>query len=263
MVCANDGSIRLPAAGEITTHILKPDSLRIPGLRALEAFGLRLAKAIDLDVIQVQMIEVADVKALLVERYDRELDAVGELTRLHQEDFCQALGYPGELKYEASGGPSLAQCARLIRESRLGPAAVKGLLDWLLFNVLMGNADAHAKNLALLCDRKGRRKLAPFYDLVPTIAIAEQFVERQPALRIGTSDRIDEVTPEDLRSFASACGYAPSFVLRRLASMIHDALRCAPMVAALLVEQGAMPERIENALDKVRGNMRRMAQQLR
>ena len=263
VVLADDGSIRLPAIGEITTHILKPDSLRIPGLRDFEAFGLKLATAIGLNAVQANVIEIAGHKALLVERYDRHIDEANRLSRLHQEDFCQALGYPSELKYEASGGPSLAQCARLIRERvRLGPVAVQAFLDWVLFNILIGNADAHAKNLALLCDRQGRRRLAPFYDLVPTIAIPERLVERQPALRIGTCARIDAVTREDLRAFAQACGYTPSFVLKRLAGMIDAVIGHAPSVAESLTEQGGQPTRIENALSKVVDNVSQLKRRM-
>lgn len=264
VVLAENGSVRLPAINEITTHILKPDSLHVPGLRDFEAFGLRLAKALGLNVARADIIEIAGISALLVERYDRQIDGVHGLLRMHQEDFCQALGYPSELKYETAGGPSLARCMSLIREQlRLGPRAVQAFLDWVLFNALIGNADAHAKNLALLCDREGRRRLAPFYDLVPTIAIPESLIERQPALKVGLATRVDGITPEDIRSFASACGYTPSFVVRRLATMADGAMRAASRVADELVEQGASSKRIENVLDKVRGNAQRIAQWLR
>ena len=151
-------------------------------------------------------------------------EADGTLHRLHQEDFCQALGYPDGLKYEASGGPGLAACAALVRKLALGPVAVQGLLDWVVFNVLIGNADAHAKNLSLLCDRVGQRRLAPLYDLVPTLYLPESLVERTPALRIGPARAhrlhaaIREVLAEavnlggsTLRDFASAHGHAGEF----------------------------------------------------
>jgi serine/threonine-protein kinase HipA len=253
-----DGRLRLPAIGELTTHILKPDSLRLHGLRDLEALGLALARTIGLNVVPASLIDVAGHKALLLERYDRHV-VDGRLGRLHQEDFCQALGYPGELKYEASGGPSLALCARLIRQQlRLGPVAVQALLDWVVFNAVIGNADAHAKNLALLCDRDGRRRLAPFYDLVPTIAISERLVERKPALRIGASERIDHITSEDWRSFAKATGYAPGFVLKRVVGIAEAVAAQADDVIQNLVMQGADRARIEQAVAVVRTNAERL-----
>jgi serine/threonine-protein kinase HipA len=253
-----EGHLRLPAEGEPTTHILKPDSMRLRGLRDLEALGLALARAIGLDAVQASLVDVAGHKMLLLERYDRHVKN-DHLQRLHQEDFCQALGYPGELKYEAGGGPSLAQFARLVRQQlRLGPSAVQALLDWVAFNAVIGNADAHAKNLALLCDRDGRRHLAPFYDLVPTIAISERLVDRKPALRIGASDRIDNIGAEDLRGFAKAAGYASGFVLKRVSAIAAAVIVHADDAAQTLVKQGADPERIAHAIAVVRANAERL-----
>ncbi|HET7268760.1 MAG TPA: type II toxin-antitoxin system HipA family toxin [Oleiagrimonas sp.] len=249
-----DGHLRLPATGELTTHILKPESRRLPGLRDLEALGLALARAVGLHAVSASLVGVAGHKALLLERYDRQV-VDGHLTRLHQEDLCQALGYPSELKYEASGGPTLGQCAELIRRQlRLGPVAVQALLDWVAFNVVIGNADAHAKNLALLYDHDGRRRLAPFYDLVPTIAIPERLVARQPALRIGASKRIDHITADDWRVFAKATGYAPGYVLKRVAAIAEAVAEHAGDVVEALLEQGADRVHMERVMDIVRAN---------
>lgn len=253
-----DGRLRLPAVGELTTHILKPESRRLPGLRDLEALGLALAAAIGLNAASASLVEVAGHKALLLERYDRHVEN-GHPERLHQEDSCQALGYPGELKYEAGGGPSLAQCARLVRQQlHLGPVAVQAVLDWVGFNIIIGNADAHAKNLALLCGRDGRRRLAPFHDLVPTIAIPEQLVDRRPALRIGAAARIDNIGAEDLRGFARDAGYAPGFVLKRVSDMAGTVASHPDDAARALVKQGADPERIARAIAVVRANTERL-----
>ncbi|MCB1637092.1 MAG: HipA domain-containing protein, partial [Xanthomonadales bacterium] len=84
------GRLTLPAIGEPSTHILKPESRRLPGLRDLEALGLRLARAIGLNAVQVELVRVGDRRALLVERYDRTHETNKLTRRLHQEDFCQA-----------------------------------------------------------------------------------------------------------------------------------------------------------------------------
>jgi serine/threonine-protein kinase HipA len=259
VVLGEDGVIRLPAIGEITTHILKPDSLRIRGLRDFEAFGLALARSVGLVVAPSSIVTVAGHKALLVERYDRVIGEHGQRMRLHQEDFCQALGYPGEHKYEASGGPSLAKCAQLIRQQlRLGPVAVQAFLDWVAFNALIGNADAHAKNLALLYGSDGTRRLAPFYDLVPTVAISERLVDRKPALAIGHAAGIDEVSAGDWQQFAEATGYASRFVRSRVVELAESIDRVMPHVAQSLVEQGAEPARIEKARVAITQNTHRV-----
>ncbi|MBA2238416.1 MAG: type II toxin-antitoxin system HipA family toxin, partial [Lysobacter sp.] len=220
VIAEDDGRLRLPAREEFSTHILKPDSRRFRGLRDLEALGLALARAIGMDACSADLVEVAGRKALLVERFDRAPAEDGTIARLHQEDFCQALGYPAEMKYESQGGPKLSLIADLIRRRlALGPAALEGFLDWVVFNAIIGNADAHGKNLSMLCGRDGRRKLAPAYDLVPTIAIPESLIERSPALRIGNASRIDAIAADDWREFAAQAGYAPRYVLDRVAAM--------------------------------------------
>src|SRR3546814_20646634 len=98
------------------------------------------------------------------------------------------MGYPGELKYEAQGGPGLAACSQLVRRLGFGPRAIQGLLDWVAYNALIGNADAHAKNLALICDQDGPRQLAPFYHMVPTFIIPGSLHQRRPALRDGEDE---------------------------------------------------------------------------
>lgn len=242
------GRLIVPAIGEASTHILKPDSQRIRGLRDLEAFGLRLARAIGLNVASVEILEVGGRKALLVERYDRVRDTEGRLSRLHQEDFCQALGYPSELKYESQGGPNLAQCAELIRNRlRLGPPALQHFLDWVAYSAVIGNADAHAKNLSLLYTPDGRKRLAPLYDLVPILTLPESLIDREPALRIGAANRIDSVTADDWRDFAVAAGYAPRFVLARVNAVAKLVADAAERVADELIAEGADAKRLSAA----------------
>ena len=253
-----DGRLRLPVGDELSTHIVKPDSLRVRGLRDFEALGLALARSIGLDAVAAEPIEIAGRKALLVARYDRVAQA-NRVARLHQEDFCQALGYPPELKYEAQGGPSLAACATLIRSTlRLGPNALRGFLDWVIYNGVIANADAHAKNLALLSGEDARRRLAPFYDVVPTAVIAESLVDREPALRIGNATNVDRIAAADWRAFAAAAGYAPRFVLDRVATVAQSVGTHAAVVARTLIDQGVDAERMRRAVEFLERNAKRL-----
>jgi serine/threonine-protein kinase HipA len=262
VVRERDGRLRLPVGDELSTHIVKPQSVRLPGLRDLEAFGLALARAMGLDAVDAAPIELAGRQALLVARYDRIVEADG-VARLHQEDFCQALGYPPELKYERGGGPTLAACAALIRTNlRLGPIALQAFLDWVACNGLLGNADAHAKNLALLCGVDGRRRLAPFYDLVPTAVIAESLVDREPALSIGAAARIDRITADDWRAFAAATGYAQRFVLRRVAELAQSVREQAAIVANALIGLGLDEARMQRAVAFLEANAERTLREL-
>jgi serine/threonine-protein kinase HipA len=252
-----DGTLRLPRDGGFSTHILKPDSIRFPGLCELEVLGLWLASRVGLDVPPVELVEVANRRAMVIERFDRTAADEGALRvrQLHQEDFCQALGYPSELKYELRGGPSLAGISHLVREMDLGGAAIQGVLDWVIFCAVIGNADAHAKNLAILSDRDGRRGLASFYDLVPTVVMSERRADRAPALRIGSAQRIDAIEAVDWRAFAGDAGYDPAFVLQRVESMATSVLDALNEVGNALISSGADPTRIrERALPALARN---------
>ena len=249
------GRIALPAVGQASSHILKPESLRLRALRDLEALGLALARRIGLNAVDARLVELGGRKALLVERYDRVRAADGSIHRLHQEDLCQALGYPAELKYESQGGPSLRDCAHLLRARlRLGPIALQQLLDWIAYNVVIGNADAHAKNLSLLYLPAGGIALAPWYDLVPVLTLPESMIARDPALRIGHATRIDQVGADDWRALATATGFAPRFVAARVRALA-DAVRSAVAdVADTLVAEGADAARMRDAAAAITTN---------
>lgn len=127
---------------------------------------MALARAMGLDVAPTEIRRVQGQPFLLVQRYDRlpaqppnVAHAIAVTQRLHQEDFCQALGVPPELKYQNEGGPGLAQAFALVRSATRpsAPQLIK-LLDFVLFNALIGNHDAHAKNFAAVhTTRRGAR----------------------------------------------------------------------------------------------------------
>ena len=140
------GAVALPSAGQPTTHILKPPMSRFSATTENEAFVMRLASAVGLDVAPVETRIVRDRTFLLVQRYDRSRGEDGVVRRIHQEDFCQALGVPSETKYASEGGPSFKDGFELLRRVAARPAVdVLKLLDAAIFNLIVGNADAHAR----------------------------------------------------------------------------------------------------------------------
>lgn len=102
-----DGKISLPLRGAPSTHILKPAIERFEGLVFNEAYCMQLAAASGLPTARVSLHQAEDIDYLLVERYDRTHNETGIVHRLHQEDFCQALGIVAESKYQCEGGPGL------------------------------------------------------------------------------------------------------------------------------------------------------------
>lgn len=105
-----DGKIALPAPGQPTTHILKPPITHLAATTESEAFVMRLAAAAGLSVATVEARVAAGRPFLLVTRYDRKIGPDGRASRLHQEDFCQALGVPSEHKYANEGGLRIPTC---------------------------------------------------------------------------------------------------------------------------------------------------------
>jgi len=181
-VCIEDDRIALAKGGRPTTHILKPFIQALDGTVENELFCMRLAQKMGFAVPTVAMRKAGDIPFFLIERYDR-IKSGGLVQRLHQEDFCQALSVPPELKYEAEGGPGIERCQALIGENTRRPAADRLMFQrMIMFHYLVGNADAHAKNYALLY-RGETPDLAPLYDVICTAAYPN--IEKKLAMSIG------------------------------------------------------------------------------
>jgi serine/threonine-protein kinase HipA len=182
-VCVEGDAIGLAKGGRPTTHILKPFIQALDGTVENELFCLRLAARLKLPVPAVEMRYGGTIPFLLVERYDRAAHKDGTITRLHQEDFCQALSVPPELKYEEEGGPGTERSLNLIDRATARPAADRlAFIRALIFHYLVGNADAHGKNYALLYRGKVP-DLAPLYDVVCTAAYPR--LAKKQAMAIG------------------------------------------------------------------------------
>jgi serine/threonine-protein kinase HipA len=212
-VVIEDGRVALPLnAATPTTHILKPEPARFPGLVANEAFCMRLARAASLPVAEIGTATTASgLPYLVVERYDRDLTS-DPIRRLHQEDACQALGVPSDRKYQAEGGPGVREVAELLRDATAVPAReLPRLWEALVFNWLIGNCDAHGKNFSLLYDR-GPPTLAPLYDLVSTTAYPE--LTTRLAMRIDGATRIEEVDMQAWLRLAGEVSVSERFARR-------------------------------------------------
>lgn len=217
-----DGQIALPAPGQPTSHILKPPIARFEGTTENEFFCMSLARAIGLDVAPVEMRTVAGRSFLLIERYDRILDANGQLLRLHQEDFAQALGVPSQRKYASEGGPTFQDCFALLRRAASRPARdILKLLDAAIFNLIIGNADAHAKNFSLL-HKDGAVVLAPLYDLLSTIAYPE--LSAKLAMKIAKKATLEEIQPRHWDRFAQEVELGAPYVHRRVKQLCEAVL---------------------------------------
>lgn len=219
-VIFRDGNFYLPENGTPSTHILKPEiSEWFKGIVANEHCCMTLASSLGIPVAKTNMISIRGMPCLLVERYDRTVEMeTGAVRRIHQEDFCQALGKPPEQKYQSEGGPLVRDIVRLIRSGWSSRPAkdVLAFVDLVVFNVIIGNADAHGKNYSMLYDGKSRH-LAPGYDLVstvfwPTLAAA-------PAMKIGGSDSINSILSGHWRKFAEEINISSAALRLRIKTL--------------------------------------------
>lgn len=166
-----DGKLFLPTQGSPTTHIVKVPIWRSGVKESVynEYYCMELARSVGLQVPKTDIIP-GPFPLFIVERYDRFKDAVGQVHRIHQQDFCQAQGITSELKYEDKGGPTLLQNYEVILK-HVSPQkrleSVHLFLDWICFNLLIGNNDCHSKNISLLL-LGGKNEFAPLYDLICT-----------------------------------------------------------------------------------------------
>lgn len=186
-----------------TTHILKPDTrqARYAPSAINEYACMKLARALRLPVPDVWLLRVPEA-AYVVARYDRMM-AAGNIVGLHQIDGCQLLGHGNGWKYERAGGlVSIPKLVQALRALRVRGSDLLLLQRWVMFNFLIGNADAHAKNLSVMIDDKGFA-LAPFYDLLCVRAYGDTGL----ALFIGGEETFDAVGRHSWEALCKDCGF--------------------------------------------------------
>lgn len=212
----------LPVDGAPSTHILKPPHPLLPDVIFNEAFCMRVARHLGVLAANFELTDFEGLPVLVVERYDRSAaDEQQRVFRLHQEDFCQAHALDGRRKYEEGGGPSLRQCARMLESWSQEPDQIARLLDIATLNVLVGNADAHAKNLSLLHDRRGGVRLAPAYDLLATIRYPN--VDPIPGMFVNGVRDITAITRNDLIHEAVTWGLSREVAADRVEQLLTNA----------------------------------------
>ena len=185
---------------------------------------------------------------LLVKRFDRT-EVRGRWRRLHQEDFCQALGKTPSAKYEANQtgirGPALKDMFELTRRNMPSMDIVQ-LVDMVLFNVLACNTDAHGKNYGIMIRGSGA-SIAPMYDVM--CGEVWENVTKNLAQKIAGKSRGDHLNGRDWHQFALECGLNPKQVLDRVRTLARSALAEAEAAAS---EVAAMPAGMDEVLVQTR-----------
>jgi serine/threonine-protein kinase HipA len=252
------GRICIPMHGSPSTHILKPDATRLWGSVQNEAFCLVLARRLNIPTPNITTARAGSRTYLLVERYDR-MGSGDRWRRLHQEDFCQALGTPPSAKYEVNHtgtpGPKLTDMFDVTRR-HLPPTDIVRLLDMVVFNVLACNTDAHAKNYSILIRGNGA-SLAPMYDVM----CGEVFdgVTKNLAQKVAEKNRGDHLKGRHWQRFARDCGLNPRQALERVGALAKGVIAEAREAEAAVT---AMPAGGHVILSQTREAVERRAQTL-
>ena len=222
LTALDGGGCGWPEQGAVSTHIIKPEALigALPNLIQTEDWALRVATAAGLSAAESQLAKFDAREAIIVTRYDRSPS--GE--RLHQEDFCQALGISPRAKYESTPefnryGSRLKRVARLAAARAPDPDAFRAaLLQAVTFNIVIGNGDAHSKNYSLMIDRDGRVTLAPIYDVAPTAYLDPKYKGTGHVINGKTT--IDRVDVADLAAEGASWGMS----VRRATAIVESCM---------------------------------------
>ena len=227
IACVKAGKILLPLFGAPSTHIIKPPVEAYHDSVFNEFFCMRLAQAMGLPAPECEILTLKNVPYYCVTRFDREI-ADGEVCRLHQEDFCQLFSIDPEKKYENEGGPTIPKCFQLIKKMRIGTAGQIDFLRRIVFNILIGNGDAHAKNFSVLYRGKSIR-LAPVYDLLCTEIYDS--LAHDTAMSIGGETFFDAITRESFARMARECKVRPELVMSLIDEMIETIITASKSLA--------------------------------
>lgn len=244
-----------------STHILKPDPIapRLAGLTSNEFFCMHLAAAVGLPVAPVRLEHVPE-PVLVVERFDRQR-AGDEVRRLHVIDACQALGVPPSLKYErpygdsrdvadVRTGASLPQLFGLGRWAAV-PAAFKlQLLRWVIFQALIQNFDAHAKNLSFFWDRRGLQ-IAPAYDLLSIGIYPREWFPQTLAMAVGDAFAVNDLIPYEWAQMAAQCDIRPRQLTNEIVKLATAIERHAPDVAKQVITEGGDAGIVSRVMNRV------------
>lgn len=187
----------LPKNGSPSTHILKPTRTgELSSIAHNEFFCMNLAKKLGFPVPKTQIVDIGDTCVFICQRYDRKFNPQkNEIERIHQEDFCQALGIMNAIKYQADGGPSFKDSMDLIRlkfSDKIDQMNI--FLKAIMFNYLIGNCDSHGKNFSLVYN-DFKILLSPLYDLVSTTVYPS--LTTNMAMKLGSNYNISKISQND------------------------------------------------------------------
>jgi serine/threonine-protein kinase HipA len=253
--------LAIPKHGAPSTVIIKPDNSNLPGIVENEAYCLTLARLCGLKTVEVGILPAGDRTALIVARYDRSARRDGSLRRLHQEDFAQANGvFPGQ-KYE-QGTVAGIDMQRLLGTAQYVPSKdALALQDQVIFNILVANTDAHAKNYSMLLGDD--ISMAPLYD-VSTVLHWDHVNQYHAQKLAGRKRKPGDMDRRHWDRIAEEAGFSPRVMRRRVQelvdTMVARRVEATHLVCDMVNAEAGM---VEHVADLIENNAIRIAGRLR
>ncbi len=233
-----EGRWGTPRGSIPTTHILKPPAdAELADLEINEHYCLVLAEELGLDVASSRVLSFDGQPAIVVSRFDRVVAQGDWPERVHQEDFCQALGIAPDRKYEAEGGPGMREVLALLADWSDAPEDDRTvMIESLALNWVIGGSDAHARNYSILLTRGEQVELAPLYDIISVLPYPRLVPEREVrlAMRIGREYELSKIGRRQWTKLAEICGLGTAEVLDLVGDLV-----------------ASIPEANERACDRV------------
>ncbi len=211
------GDWGVPSGRMPTNRILKPPTLGYDDLAYNEHFCALLARELGMPAATTHVQHFGDEVAIVVERYDRE-EIGGTLSRVHQEDLCQALGVLPTKKYEADGGPTVPAIYQLLQESSTNPGEdCQRFFDAIALNWLLAATDGHAKNYSILHASGPQLRLAPLYDIITILPYPQlRHDANMLAMSIGGERQISTIAATHWIRLARPLGMDPEHAVNRV-----------------------------------------------
>ena len=234
-----------------TTHIFKPATGLYDGYAENEHFCIGLARSLGMPVAPSAIHYFAGTAVIVVERYDRVREGT-KVTRIHQEDMCQALARMPHVKYQNQGGPSPREIITLIREHSSDREADEArFVDALIFNWLIGGTEAHGKNYSFLIAPHGQVRLSPLYDLSSALPYPRQIPPRKATLgmKIGSQYKLQAIGKRDWGKFAAECRIDFDILCARILQLAASLPDAARNVGAEIESRGISHDVIGRLID--------------
>ncbi|ALG68411.1 HipA domain-containing protein [Beggiatoa leptomitoformis] len=194
-----------------STHILKFAKPHT-NLILNEYISMKLAASCGLKVATVDILDFGGEAVLSVQRFDRVIKDKA-VARLHIIDACQALGVFSSHKYEwplgherdvadIRDGVSFKKLFAISESCKIPFRAKQHIIQWLIFNLLIKNADAHGKNISFFINQSGI-EITPFYDLI-NIGLHKEY-DQNLAMAIGDTYIHEKLNILDFKDLCDDC----------------------------------------------------------